>query len=209
MWLRHPLNDVLSSGAKTAVLRVLCSVSAPLSVAEIARRAGVARGHASRVLASLAAAGVLLRRDHGRVATYEVVRREAPLVIRLRELFDCEAQRREAVVECLAQNVPGIVSVILFGSEARDEATSGSDTDLLIVVARKSAATETKVQETCRQLAAEHLLALSWLLADTRELRQWAKERTRFWREVRADGVTLWGKSLERLERAWKRGKAA
>ena len=46
MWLRRPLDDILSSPAKVAVLRSVLRVSAPLSGREIASRAGVAHSPA-------------------------------------------------------------------------------------------------------------------------------------------------------------------
>jgi hypothetical protein len=63
MWLEKPLDDILSSRGKIAVLRVVCSVSVPLAGREIARRAGLRSGHASGILRDLTASGLLLARD--------------------------------------------------------------------------------------------------------------------------------------------------
>ena len=128
MWLRDPLDDILSSRAKVAVLRVVCCAAMPLNGREIARRAGLSSGHASRVLGELTASGVLLARDQGRVLTYELALAHGPLVARIKSLFEDEAARQEAALDELEVAVPGLVSIVLFGSEARGDARPGSDT---------------------------------------------------------------------------------
>lgn len=59
MWLRNPLDDVLSSRAKVSILRVLCHVNAPLNGRGIARRAGIWSGPGSMALGELTAAGII------------------------------------------------------------------------------------------------------------------------------------------------------
>ena len=209
MWLETPLNDVLSSRGTTAVLRALCSLSVPLNVSQIAERAGVARGHASRLLTALAASGVLRSRDYRRVRTYEVAHPDVPLVRRLKALFAAEERRRQAVLDELFHRVPGVVSIVLFGSESRGEARPGSDTDLLIVVEKKTGALETTLQDLCRKLAREHALALSWHVADLKEIRRWERDEHPFWLNVKADGTRLRGKSLEEIVSRWTPGRLA
>jgi len=176
-------------------------------VAEVARRAHLARGHASRVLKELAASGVLLRRDHGRVVTYELAPTDSAPARRLQALFQAEAERYDAVVDALWASVPDALSVVLFGSEARSEARAGSDTDLLLVVTERTDAVEARVSAVCLALAEEHVLALSWHIADADDIRRWLEAGEPFLDSVLQDGITLRGKSLERLMRAWKRGK--
>jgi predicted nucleotidyltransferase len=199
MWLEKPLDDILSSRGKVAVLRVVCSVSVPLAGREIARRAGLGSGHASGILRDLTAAGLLLARDQGRVNTYEFAEPESPLTRRVKDLFAAEVERRHTFVEGLSRELPEAISVILFGSEARGEATPGSDTDLLIVVGRKTKRLEERVSDICMQLGAAHQLHLSWLVADRKDLREWAAEDNPFWRNARAEGVTLAGTPVGRL----------
>ncbi len=73
MWLRKPLDDILSSAAKVAVLRVVLRVSTPLSGREIARRAGVGYSPAYNALQALVASRVLAKEDHGRATAYSLV----------------------------------------------------------------------------------------------------------------------------------------
>jgi predicted nucleotidyltransferase len=196
-----PLNDVLSSRSKVAVLRVLSGTSVPLNGREIARRAGLVPGHAHRVLAELVSSGLVLSRDHGRANTYEFADPRSEITLRLRELFAAEVKRRRHIVESLAGQAPEALSIVLYGSEARGEARPGSDTDLLVVVDRKTRRLESRVSETCARLAAEHQFALSWLVADVDELREWHAEGNEFLVSVLIEGLTLAGKPLGRLLR--------
>ena len=199
MWLQAPLDDILSSRGKVAVLRVICSVDVPLSGREIARRAGLASGHTSGILRELTASGLLLCRDHGRAKTYELAEPDAIVGRRLRALFDAEMERRHAVVEGLSRAIPNLVSLILFGSEARGEAGAESDTDLMIVVERATEALERQIDEVCMQLATEHQLDLRWVVADRRRVREWEEEGSELWRNVQSEGVTLAGTAPARL----------
>lgn len=208
MWLRNPLDDILSSQAKIGILRVLCSASGPLNGREVSRRAGWDPGHTSRVLRELAASGVVIGREQGRVTTYEVGTDDVPLIRHLKALFRAEAARYDRVIEALTQSVPEALSIILFGSEARDQAKAGSDTDLLIVVSAKNERLEERISDTCLQLAREHILALSWHVADLADLREWEETGHELWQNIVTDGINLRGKSVDGLRRQWQHGKA-
>jgi DNA-binding transcriptional ArsR family regulator len=213
--LTQPLNDILSSRAKVALLRAVCLANGPLNGREIARRAGVGAGHASRALGDLAASGVLLCRDQGRVKTYELAHPEAPVVHHLRDLFEAETQRYRDLISGLVSGVPGLVSLILFGSEARSKARPESDTDLLLVVEEKSESLEAQVRDNALRLAQQGSLKFSWVIADLAEVREWETTGNPFWTNVQAEGISLRGKSPERLHRrcqngaTFRRGKAA
>jgi len=193
------LDDILSSRSKVAVLRVLSDTSAPLNGREIARRAGVVPGHMYRVLRGLVSSGVVLSRDQGRAITYELADPRSAVTRRLKELFAVEARRRREVVGGLLKAVPEIRSIILFGSEARGEASSGSDTDLLIVLERRTKRLDERVRNACVQLAVEHQPSLSWLVTDLKELREWETAGNDLLRNVKTEGVTLAGRPPERL----------
>jgi predicted nucleotidyltransferase len=199
VWLNQPLSDVLSTKSKVAILRVLSETPVPLNGREVARRAGLVPGHAHRVLADLVAAGLVLSRDQGRANTFEFADPESPITRRLRELFAAEIDRRRAVLAALTSAETGALSVVLFGSEARGDVRPGSDTDLLIVVERKTEPLEDRLSDLCTRLASEHQLALSWLVTDLDELREWQAEDNAFLRNVRAEGIRLAGQPLERL----------
>jgi predicted nucleotidyltransferase len=201
VWLRDPLDDILSSRAKVALLRVLMRSPSPLNGREIARRAGVDPGHASRQLRELALAGVLRSRDQGRVVTYEIGEDASGLVASLRGLFDTEAVRYREGIQGLSEKIPEAVSIVLFGSEARLEAKPGSDTDLLIVVPEHTGAVEERVREACLEVASKYSLALSWLVMSVEELRELEATGNEFWNNILREGIRLHGKTPEALQR--------
>ena len=207
VWLRNPLDDILSSHAKVSLLRVVMRSPSPLSGREIARRAGIDPGHASRQLRELALSGVLRSRDQGRVVTYEVGDDASGLVASLRDLFEAEGRRYRDSVQGLADQVPEAVSIVLFGSEARLEARPGRDTDLLFVVPEHTDAVEERVRDACLDLADRYSLALSWLVMSVDELEELEKTSNEFWANVLREGTRIHGKALETLQRSWQRGK--
>jgi len=201
MWLRKPLDDVLSSKAKVSILRVVCHANAPLSGREIARRAGIWSGPGSRALRELVASGILTCQHHGRTNTYALADVGIPLVRRVRDLFWSEAGRSADLCDSLLADVPELLSIILFGSEARGEARPESDTDLLLVVERKHDALDARISESCLEASGREGLHTSWLVVDLAELAEWEATDHEFWRNVRQDAIVLRGMSLTGLRR--------
>ena len=207
MWLLQPLQNILSSSAKVAVLRVFCDTNSPLSGRETVRRARISYGPGWAALQNLVASGVLVKRDLGRASAYELREPEGALMQALRDLFDTEQKRSERATDDLTSALPEALSVILYGSEARGDAKAGSDTDILIVVEQRTADLEERIDQTCLALAEQHSLALSWHIADLTDLREWEKTGSDFWRNVTSDGIRLAGDPLERLRRRWQTGR--
>ena len=209
MWLLHPLEDILSSPAKVAILRALCRTRGPLSGRETIRRAGTTYGPGWDALQDLVASGVLIKRDLGRASAYELREPESPLILRLRELFDAEEERREQVVGELTAEIDDALTIILYGSEARGEAEAGSDTDVLIVIERRSDEIADRIDQTCLEIAEKYSLALSWHIADLDDLREWEESESDFWQNILADGVRLAGEPIERVRRRWQTGRVS
>lgn len=204
-----PLDDILSSGAKIKILRVMALVPVPHNGREISRRAGTDPGYTSRVLSELVASGVVAKRDQGRVNTYRITEEGSELIDRLVELFAAERERSESAIGELRRALPEALSVILYGSEARGEAEAGSDTDILIVFEERSADLDDMVADACLELAERYSLSLSWHIADLDRIHDWEDTDSDFWRNVQRDGVTLAGESIERLKNRWLTGRAS
>jgi len=209
MWLLRPLNNILSSTANTAVLRVVLSAGVPLCGREIARRSGVGYGSAYNALQELVASSVLSKQDHGRASTYSVRDPEAPLVAGLRHLFEAEDARTRRVVSELVGRIPDTRSVVLFGSEARGSARAGSDTDLLVIVDRNGGEADAAVRDACLDVAEEHGLALSWHVVSLDAVREWDSVGEQFWLGIVRDGVCLHGDSPEVLRLRWRLGRTS
>jgi len=209
VWLLHPLEDILSSSAKVAVLRVLCDANSPLSGRETVRRARTSYGPGWAALQDLVSSGVLTKRDLGRASAYELREPHGALIQTLRGLFTAEQERSEQIVGALSSEIPEALSIILYGSEARGEAEAGSDTDVLIIVEEKTEGLEGRIDQACLALAGQHSLALSWQIADLGDLREWDETDSEFWRNIVRDGIKLAGEPLERLRSRWQTGRAS
>ncbi|MCE5238479.1 DUF294 nucleotidyltransferase-like domain-containing protein [bacterium] len=192
MLLARPLDDVLSSQAKVRVLRVLAQSPVALTGREIARRAGTATGHISRVLRELSAAEIIGEAGGGRAKLY-TYQDDTALARQLKELFVQEGRRLRGVVRALAKSTFGLQAIILFGSEARGEAAAHSDTDLLLVVQRLTRSTEAEARRQCLSLAEAEHLHLSWHVVDMARLYRWHEASDPFWVNVVQDGLLLWG----------------
>lgn len=209
MWLLHPLEEVFSSAAKVAVLRVICSANSPLSGRETIRRAGITYSPGWNALQELVASGVLLKRDHGRASAYELRDPEEPLIQYLRGLFAREEERSEQIISGLVSKIDDALTIILYGSEARGDAEAGSDTDLLIVVEDRTVAIEKHIDGACLEIAGEYSLALSWHIADLDDLREWEETDSEFWRNILRDGIKLSGETIEGLRSRWQTGRGS
>lgn len=203
MWLSRPLDDVLSSPAKLAALRVLHETSEPVSGREIARRAGIAPGHVSRVLRQLEASGLLGSQTHGQVKLYSRVASTCPLAEALAALFAAEGRRRQAVIDGLPTDTPGLLSVIQCGAEVVGHAGPGSTVHLLVVVRRHTPEVEAQVCQQCEELSRRYLVDLCPQVATAAELAVLEAALDPFWLHVVGHGVALYGKTPAELSR-WR-----
>jgi predicted nucleotidyltransferase len=205
--LLHPLDSILGSTAKVDVLRTLYRAGHPLAGREIGRRAGVGSGHVSRVLRDLVATGVVEQWNHGSVNLYALRRVEHPVIEGMVGLFRAEDDRLRRVVESVAATDEAILAVIVFGSEARGDATAQSDTDLLVVVRPGSKArVEERFVSVMLDLAAHEFVATSWLVHDLDDIAAWEQTGNALWRNIRRDGRSLAGASIEEVRRLCRHG---
>jgi predicted nucleotidyltransferase len=142
--LFHLLDALLGTTTKVRVLRTLLSLTSPVSGSEAQRLAGVRSADSMwTALDELSDLGILTREQTRGSHLYRI-NREHDLFAPLAALFEAEAGRlgrlrewlRETLVE--ADLADSIRSVILYGSNARGEATARSDVDLLVVMEDES-----------------------------------------------------------------------
>ncbi len=83
-----------------------------------------------------------------------------------------------------------LLQIILFGSQARGEANSASDIDILIVLKQKFSYYQEvrKISQFISDLCLENNILISCCFTTSEK---WEKENNAFYRNVRKDGVTL------------------
>jgi predicted nucleotidyltransferase len=197
----HPISAVVP-GAQGRILDVLVETTAELSVRTIARLAGVSAAQASRVLPDLVDLGLVERREVPPSSQFRLVRSNvaAQALIAL-------SRSRESVLDQIGAAAAAVatppLSVIVFGSFARDEATSESDLDIIVV--RPDAIDEGKKEWTdsidawrdqVRAIAGNPVEVLEVSRADVGTK---LSGRSTLWRDVSREGVVVHGLSLDEL----------
>jgi predicted nucleotidyltransferase len=131
--LRFPVTSLLGGEANVRVLRELVRHGAELSAPTIAKRAGLSRQHALRVVNGLAEAGAVERVGVGGHPSYRI-RRGHPLHAGLEAIFRAEEERFRAVEDAIRSAASGAEAVWLYGSVARGDDSAGSVVDVAVVI---------------------------------------------------------------------------
>ncbi len=199
------LDNVLDTPTKVAVLRLLCTNRKQFTGRDIARRVGRGVVNVHRALQALAEAGVVEAESQAPVKLFRIAD-DNPLVRDvLVPLFVAEARvDRRLWRELVRAGGEDLVSLILFGSQARGDAKPGSDTDLLVVL--KGGGAAERIRAAAVELSLRQGLSLQPLFVTLEDLPRWATDSPDLWRGILADGVVIHGASLYRLERYVSQG---
>jgi predicted nucleotidyltransferase len=142
MRLQSPLDDLFHSRSHVRLLRASSELleGMPASGRELARRAGVAHGTASRILDELSQQGIVVSRRYGRADMHQL-NTEHILYPLIREMFAREQQVPERLQTLLReelQRIGRISDAYLFGSAARGDMTTSSDIDVAVIVPKSA-----------------------------------------------------------------------
>jgi DNA-binding Lrp family transcriptional regulator len=197
----HPISAVIP-GAQGRILDVLVETTAELSVRTIARLAGVSAAQASRVLPELVDLGIVERREVPPSSQFRLVRSNvaAQALIAL-------SRSRQSVLDQIGATAAALatppLSVIVFGSFARDEATADSDLDILVVrpddLDEDNEAWTGSIdgwRDHVRAIAGNPVEILE---VSRTEVGTKLGSRSTLWRDVSRDGVVVHGLSLDEL----------
>ncbi len=189
-------------GVQGRVLAVLVETTAELNMRTIARLAGVSVAQVSRVLPHLVELGVVERRDVPPSSLFRLV----PEHVSVGPLLAL-ARPRDTVIEemgRIADELPvAPASIILFGSFARGEADVLSDIDAVVVRPSDVEASDEGWQEAVEQWRS----TVSRLSGSPVEILEVGAEEVaarlrsgrQIWRDIRRDGVVVYGFSLHKL----------
>lgn len=197
----HPVEAIIP-GAQGRVLGVLARATAELSLRTVARLAGVSTAQASRVLPGLVELGLVRRREVPPSSLFALVRSHvaADAVLAL-------AAARDTVLHDLraaAASLPvAPMSVIVFGSFARGEAVTGSDIDAVLVrpddVPADAAAWVESIESWRSQISERAGNPVEVLELSRDEARSRVASARPLWRDIRRDGLVVYGQSLDQL----------
>lgn len=192
-------------GAQGRVLAVLAQTTGELNLRTVARLAGISQAQASRLLPDLVELGVVERREVPPSSLFRLV----PEHVASRALLALATSADAVLSEMgrLARELPHPpVSVVVFGSFARQEADVDSDID--VVVVRPTEIDEdddTWVESLHAWRAAVRRLSgnpVEILEVDSDEAARKLDSRSRVWTDIRRDGVVVHGLDVDALRRA-------
>jgi predicted nucleotidyltransferase len=203
MDFRTPVETMIP-GATGRLLAALARVDTELPVSTLARVAGVGRTRASGLVAELSSLGLVDRREIGRTTMVRLARDNAAgqLVDRLGHLQSVVVDQLRLMATELD---PAPLSLLVFGSFARGEATSDSDIDVLAVRptdvdSDRWADAVATFATKARRLTGNPVQVLDY---DLDELRRRARPRAKtgraFWEALRRDSLVLAGTSVGEL----------
>lgn len=194
MQLDRPFDEILETQAHIRVLRALAGLPRGFSASarDLARRAGVAHTTAARVLRSLADQRVADVQHVGRANLYELNERHV-VASHIRALFESEAGLREQLIEYLraevSQHVGPAEAAFLFGSAARGDTRPGSDIDVAVLGATRSAdELEPALGELAARFRDRFGAELNVIVGPSRRSRG---PRPKLWQRIEREGIPL------------------
>lgn len=200
----RPIEAVIP-GAQGRILAVLVETTAPLNLRTLARLAGVSPAQASRVMPGLVDLGLVERYEVPPSSQFLLARSNvaAQAVIELARSRETAAERVGLAAASMATPPE---SVIVFGSFARGEAGGESDIDAVVVRPDSIDGDDDEwatALETWRgEARAITGNAVEVVEVSLSEASSKVRGRTEFWRNVRRDGVSVYGLSLDQIAEA-------
>jgi predicted nucleotidyltransferase/DNA-binding transcriptional ArsR family regulator len=195
--------EALIPGVQGRVLGVLARTTSELTMRAVAELAGVSPQQASVVLGRLVELGIVERRDVPPVALVRLTRDNlaAQSVVSIAELHRVAVDRLVALAAAIN---PAPASLVLFGSFARAEATTGSDVDVLAVRPLGLSSADDAWTDSLGSWTDQASRALgnpvNVVEAAAEEVPTLLRRKTpSLWRDIATEGIVLAGASLDEL----------
>jgi predicted nucleotidyltransferase len=103
-----------------------------------------------------------------------------------------------AYVERVARLYPDdVLSVTLYGSQARGDAKAESDIDVLVVVRRDTPALRQALVDQAWQVQFEHGVVISDIIRSAEQFNRMRANRFPFYQNIEREGVLLWKSTSE------------
>lgn len=197
----HPVEAIIP-GSQGRILAVLAETSAELNLRTIARLSGVSLAQASRVLPGLIDLGIVERREAPPSALFRFV----PEHVASRAITALARTRQSILDEVGGAGAfdPPPVSVIVFGSFARGDATVDSDIDV-VLVRPKVVNEEDRTWRQGVDAWREQTRRVSGNRVDVLEVSEEdiggrLRSRKPLWVDIRRGGIVVHGRSLDALQ---------
>src|SRR3989344_7474379 len=196
------IENLIGSKAKVKILRVLSEARTAYSLKSLRTETGLSLSIVHRSAEELSEEGILVRiKGTGKEKLYKF-NADSPFAAALFEVLKTEKtrQRKEIIFMHTWSILEEVVSkikdksnlIILFGSQARGDATLNSDIDLLVVPKNLKDFKDNKNQilDIIRKINAKN--KINPTLLELESFNQEAKDNTLFYRNIKKDGIILY-----------------
>lgn len=85
-----------------------------------------------------------------------------------------------------------VVSITLYGSQARGEAVAGSDIDLLVIIRQDSPGLRQALADLAWQVQYEHDVVISDLIRSAGQYKQMKSQGFPYYQSIQREGILLW-----------------
>lgn len=201
--LDRPLNAIFGQVSKVKILRFLVQSQAQANGREIAKNVGLSHVKAHTALKDLTRQGVVNMRSVGSSLVYWL--NEEHFLVReiIRPAFEKEAGLFEYVCRIILKEIspPKPLSVILFGSFAKGNASADSDIDIVIIYPRLKDKTVvsgelSRAEGKITSFFGNHLSSVP---LSAEEFRKRLKKKDAFINEIVRTGKVIYGKGISEL----------
>ena len=194
--------EAVVGGAQGRLLAVLLETTAPLTLRRLANLAGVSPAQASRVMPRLVELGIVDRHEVPPASQFLLVR-DCVVAQLLLTLADARSMALRQIGEAVSAISPEPVSVVAFGSFARGEADAHSDIDLAVVRADDVDDDDEGWAESIdawrRQVRTLTGNDVEIIEATACEATRKLRGRSELWRNIKRDGIVVYGRALDEL----------
>ena len=197
----RPVESVVG-GVQGHLLAVLVKITAPLTLRRLASLAGVSPAQASRVMPRLVELGIVERHEVPPASQF-VLARDNIAAQAILSLADVHSRMLHQIGESAASISPNPVSVVVFGSFARSAADSESDIDVLVVrhddVSDEDEKWSDSLEAWRLRLRAVAGNDVELVEATASEAARKLRGRSELWRDIRTEGLTVYGEPIDKL----------
>jgi len=191
---------IFQSKSHVRVLSVLAGVLTVLSVTQIARQSKLTRRAVETVLERLGEAGIITSTRSGNARVFQLNRDNVFVQRSILPLFTSESDLRELMAEDIKQTLSALaVSMIMFGSFARQEHSLVSDVDIVVVTKEKrglrnnDSVFEQALADYAPSFRRKFGHSLEALVYDQDEASQLKERAPALYEEIKQDGFLISG----------------
>jgi predicted nucleotidyltransferase len=203
MIFNNSLDTILGQSSKVKILRFLIRSQAQLNGREIAKSIGLSHVKVHSALQDLSRSGLVSMRSSGSSILYWLNEDTFLVKDMLRPLFEKEEKLFDYIVDSIlkASKSPGPLSIILFGSFAKNTASANSDIDLALVYSdqKNKVFIEKELAEAEKTITVLFGNRLAYIPIKVTEFIKRFKENDRFIREISQTGRVIYGRSIAEL----------